>query len=511
MVGSRFALIRKSFWVEVFGDRGPQYFWEARFLPRWLPIILGVILGIASAILIVNGAVHFLIPLVLAVPLLILFNRYPFVAIILWMLLFPYFVREPSAAGRYIYWMLHRAMIPATLGIVLLSHWLGIRKRPMVQFGRAELATLAFLILTVINIYLLNVTGVEKILIQFYDRLFVPICLYWLVRMIAPNRKDLRRFLWVAFFTVLAQCIIGLVSWFMPSMLPPQWITDKVGVRTVGTFGNPAVYTSTLMFLSLLLFQYGMHCKSRWLRGFIILTFGLAIFCVFFSFSRGSWLGGVLVVLGLMFLYPKLTLRLSAIVLAVTLVLGQSVLAREIAFSYDRLQHEDSADGRIVGNAASIRMIQERFWYGWGYGNYDLYNRQFLDRVGDISSVDHEATSHNSFLSMAAELGVPLLLLYMFPVVWWLLLSIKVWRRMPQTGFWSSTLLAMMWLFMLDWFAVANFMDMMRLNLFGTSMWWLGLGFIANMVYPYLKTSDMGVPTWISQPNQLNDLSQSTR
>jgi hypothetical protein len=100
---------------------------------------------------------------------------------------------------------------------------------------------------------------------------------------------------------------------------------------------------------------------------------------------------------------------------------------------------------------------------------------------------------------MASELGVPLLLLYMFPVVWWLLLTPKVRRRMPQTGFWSWSLLAMMWLFILDWFTVANFMDMMRLNLFGTSMWWLGLGLIASMIYPYLQADDTDAPKWMSQ------------
>jgi O-antigen ligase len=503
MVGTRLATIRKSIWFEVFGNKGPHYFWEARFLPRWLPLLLGVILGIVTALLIVDGAVHFLIPLVLAVPLIILFNRYPFVAIMLWVLLFPYFYQEPSVAGRYIYWMLHRAMIPGTLLIVLMSHWLGIRRRQMVQLGRAELAMLFFLILTVVNIYMLNVTDTTKALIQFYDRLLVPFFMYWLVRLVAPTRKDLKRFLWIAFLTVLAQCMIGLLSWFVPQVLPAQWITKKVGARVVGTLNNPAVYTSTLIFLSLLLFQYAMWSKSRWMRASILFTFGLAMFCVFFSFSRGSWVGGILVILGLILLYPSVTLRLTAVVLAITLVLGQSVLAQEIAFSFERLEHENTAEGRIIGNTASLKMIEAKPWFGWGYGNYDLFNRQFLGRVGDISNVDHEATSHNSFLSMAAELGVPLLLLYMFPPLWWLLQTRKVRGRMPQEGFWSWPLLAIMWLFMLDWFMVANFMDMMRLNFFGTTMWWMGLGFIASMIYPYLEESGGdGAPARVHQSDR---------
>jgi O-antigen ligase len=495
VLSSRFALIRKSVFIEIFGDKDAKHFWEARFLPRWLPLLLGVALGVLSAVLIVDEALYFLIPLSLAVPAVIIFTRYPFVAVLLWMLLFPYFLKTSSTEGRYIYWILHRAMIPVALGIALLSHWLGMRKRKMVQFGRAELAMFLFLMLTVINLFLFD-NDTTQTLIRFFDRLFVPFCMYWLIRLVDPTGRDLRRFFGVAFVTLIAQCVIGLLSWFAPQVLPPQWIFEATGARTVGTFGNPATYTTTLIFLSLLLFQYAMNSESRWGRSLLVLVVGFAFFCVFFAFSRGSWLGGILVLLGLMFLYPKVTLRLSVFVLVLVVILSNSILADEVGWAFERLNDERTAEDRIIGNVASIRMIQEKPWLGWGYDTYDVYDTRFTERVAGIDAGGHRRTSHNTYLTIVAEQGVIALLLYMFPVAWWLMLSLRVWRRLPRDGFWSWKLLVMLWLVILDHFIVSNFMDMVRFNWFGTTVWWLTLGLITSIVYPYLRPGDIGPPKW---------------
>ena len=42
-------------------------------------------------------------------------------------------------------------------------------------------------------------------------------------------------------------------------------------------------------------------------------------------------------------------------------------------------------------------------------------------------------------------------------------------------------------------FTVSNFMDM-RWFPIGLTLWWLTLGLIANMVYPYLKNRDIKAP-----------------
>lgn len=497
----RLPLNRKSIVAAIFGDSGVTYFWEARFLLRWLPLLLGLVLGTFLAFLIAKEAWYFLIPVAFAVPVIVVFTRYPFTAVMVWMLVFPYFLNEPSAAGRAIYWIIHRAMVPAALGIVILSDWLGIRKKGLIQLGRAELAMLIFLGLTLVNIFLLNRDPVQST-IEFYDRSFVPFCMYWLIRLTAPGEKDLKRFLWVALITLVAQCAIGLISWFEPQMLPPQWVNSRTqGVRTVGSLRTEAVYTSTLLFLALLLLQYALNCRSKWIRYLLLAAFGLAIFCVFFSFSRGSWIGCSTILVGLIFIYPKTMIRLTIILVVLAYILGGSILADEVAFGYERLTSEEaqrSADDRVIVNNALIRMIKVKPLFGWGYSNYRLYQQQFITRVGNIpASLGYGVSSHNTYLTMMAELGLIAFSLYMFPLGWWLMLSTKVRRRLSPRGFSSGRLLGMLWLLMLHMLIVSNFIYLARP--FGLTLWWMTIGLIANMIYPYLKPGDIGAPSWARQ------------
>jgi len=488
--------------AKVIGDKGWAYFWDVHFLPRWLPVLLGLGLGVSLAFLIADEAWHFLIPVAFAVPVVVLFTKYPFVGLVVWVAVFPFFVRGTTVADRYIHWIVHRGVIPAALGIVILSDWLKTRKKEPVRFGSAELAMLIFLGLGVVGIFV-STDNPLKMAYKFYDRVFVPFCAYWLIRLAAPRDRGLKLFLWAAFITVVVQSVIGLLAWFAPHLLPPQWL-NLAGARTVGTFGNPAVYTSALIFCSLMLYQYAMNCKSKWLRFVLILAFGMAIFCVAYSFSRGSWAGGLVMLAGLTILYPKVTLRLIIILVALVYILSSSVLADQVAFAWERLTGESSirsAEGRMISSNASLSMIEAKPLWGWGFYNYDRYDYQFYTRVGNIA-VTHDGTSHNTYLTIMVEMGLIGFLLYMFPLGWWFMRSIKVWRRLPKKGFWSRSLLVMLGLVMIHLFIVSNFMDTIRFHEFGTTLWWMALGFVANVVYPCLNPGDIRVPGWARRPGR---------
>ncbi len=491
---SRFPLNRTAFVTAVFGGKDLTYFWEDRFLPRWLPLLTGVGLGVLLAILITDQAWYFLIPIVVALPAIAFLNRYPFGAVMVWMLLLPYFLNEPTTAGRAIYWILHRAMIPAALGIVIISGSLGLRRRtPPIRIGSAELAMLIFLGLTLASIFLFNPDPVHSV-ITVYDRFFVPFCMYWLIRLSAPSEKDLKRFLWVAFITLTAQCVIGLLSWFAPEVLPSRWINiDTAGARTTGSLRNGQVYTSTLLLLGLLLYQHAMNCRSKLIHYLILAAFGLAIFCVFFSFSRSSWLGCLMMLAGLAFLYPKRTLSLTIILVLVVFILSSNVLAQEVAFGYERLTGEAaerSANARVIVHNAMFEMAKNKPFFGWGYGQYKLYYGRFMTRVGNIPAKYYGVPSHSTFLTIMTELGVVGLALYLFPVLWWLVLSLKAGRQLPSHGFISWRLLVMLWLLILHMIIVNNSMDMLFF-VFGTTVWWMALGLIANLVHPTLNRGEI--------------------
>ncbi len=487
---------RKAVAAAILGDNDTAFFWESRFLSRWFPLLLGLGLGILLATLIANEAWYLSVALVLAVPAIVLINRYPFAAVMIWMLLFPQFAITPTVAERTVYWILHRSLIPTALGVAIVSNWLGVRKGRPIHLGRAELAMLAFLGWTLAGIVIWNESPAQAA-IRLYDRLFVPFCAYWLIRLAAPNEKDFKRFLLVAFVTLVAQCMIGLLGWFAPQVLPSQWVTLEQQ-RTAGSLRTEAVYTSTLLFLALLLFQYAVNCGSRCIRYPILGVFGVAIFAVFFSFSRGSWLGCLAVLTGVLVLYPRTMIRLLIILSILAYTLGSTVLADEVAWANQRAAAQRPVESRIIAGNALMGMIRAKPFYGWGYNNYRPYRVQFVTRVGNIpATVGYETQSHNTYLTILAELGMIGFFLYMFPAGWWLILSVKVRRRLPQEGFWSWRLVAMLWLLILHMFIVSNFMDMIgTASPFGVTLWWTALGMIASIVHSHLTPGDIGHPDW---------------
>lgn len=489
-MNSRFIINGKALIAEVFSGRDVYRFWDSRQLNRVLPILFALGLGVFLAIFVDRENWYFAIALILLVPAATLLIRYPFVAILIWLLIFPFFVETPTSAERYVYWMLHRALIPATLILVLLTQQVGLRKwKQSLHPGPAELAMVTFLILVLLNIFLFS-PDTQVSIFHLYDHIFVPFCMYWLVRLTAQKEKDLKLLLWVALLTALFQGVIGLVAWFSPQILPTQWL-GRQGSRTTGTLGNPAVYSSTLIFLALLLFQQATQTGSGKIRAILLSVFVLSFFGIFFTFSRGSWLAGAVVLLGLILLYPKVTLRLMFVVAVIAFILGTTLLAREVSWASRRLNTENTAEGRIILFYTGLRMIEEKPLFGWGYGNYDSYDNQFKTAIGDIV-VRTDNTSHNTYLTIMAEMGIIPFLIYIFPLVYWFVQSFKAWRWLPQGGFWSRRLLVIFWLVIAAHIAVSSFMDMIRFHEFGTTIWWMTLGFIASMVYPHLYKKQSG-------------------
>jgi len=468
-------------------------------IPRGLPLLLGVLMGIPLAALIVKGQFHFVFGFLLLVPAVVLFNTYPLAALIIWLLLTPFLQTTPNTALRMVYWMIHRAMPVAALGVAVLGDLLHITKsRRPIRLGRAEFAMVAYLGWAALNILWFH-RGPISYFYLLYDRVFVPMTLYLLIRITAPREEDMQRLLPVAFVIVLIESIAGILSWFAPQLLPPDWLGYQ-GARTTGSLGYPHAYTTTLIFFSFLLFQFAMSRKSGPLRFILFAVFGLSALCVFLSFSRGSWLGGLAAAAGLLAVYPRTTVRLMVILLLLMAVLGSGVLSDQMAFARERMNSEDTAADRWVIWNAGWQMIKTRPFFGWGYGNYRKYAQQFQVRTHN-HVVAYAHASHNSYIAIAAEMGLPALLLFLFPVWRWLTFTRKVWGRMPQNGFWSRSLLVILWMVVLDHLVVNIFSDMQH-STFGMGMWWVTLGLIANIVEAYLQPGDVKLPKWLRRVAQ---------
>ena len=445
--------------------------WWTLLLPA-LVLTLGVFVGYGVARL------HFLIPIValLAIPACILLIRQPFNAIVIWLVIGPFFVITPNTTTRYIYWMTHRALIPGATIIALVNG--AARKR--LRFDLADFFLSSYLLTHIFSVLCYYPDNPLPELYHVYDWVLVGTARFWLIRMTAPREAQLKR-LMVAFIVMsIAQGSVGLMMNFSATraILPEYWLTSD---RTTGTLRRVAEFSTTLTAAMLLVAHYAFYVRKRLAQIVCFVALLIGSVCLVLSFSRGTWLASIIVALLAIVLYRRMSPYILIMAVIIVLVLTTNVFADHIAFAAERLNHQSTIDSRLISNYAHLGMIQAKPLLGWGHGNYNRYHLPFVKPVEGVPFRDVNISSHNTHLSMAVELGLLGLTLYFMP---WLLLlkrSITAYKRLPREGFYSRYLLVVLWLGVVFWFVVTNFMNM-RLAPWGNTWVWLPLGLIASVV-----------------------------
>jgi O-antigen ligase len=125
-------------------------------------------------------------------------------------------------------------------------------------------------------------------------------------------------------------------------------------------------------------------------------------------------------------------------------------------------------------------MFQTKPYFGWGYETFDLYDRQFQERVADMAHDNKDHASHNMYLTLLAEQGLVGLLLFLAPAGWWLVMSIRRWPTTGKSGFWSRKLLLILWLAILSQLLLNSFSNL-RVT-YGLGLWWIALALVAHFL-----------------------------
>lgn len=445
---------------------------------RALLLLLVLVGAFAAGAAVAAGYWQVAVAAAVAVPFAAVIARSPFAGVLAWLLVVPYVVQRLTPAIDPATWALHRIGVPALLALVIVFHTLAIRRSPF-RFRAYDLALVLFLVSGAINVLVLA-SDPSRMLAAFYDQLAVPIGFFWLVRAIGPDRSDLNRLVLVGAWTIAVQAAIGILSWMAPSVVPAQWL-GRAGERTVGTFGGPAAYTITLVLFALLAMYAAMSTTDSRKRLVLFAIVVAAQLGVVMSLSRGSWLGAALAMFGVALVYRRAIgkFAIAAVLLALFLVLGPVGGLGSVA--QERIATVQTAEGRIVTDAAAVRMIRDQPLAGFGYGNFERFDEQYKQRVGDIPLI-LGGSAHNTYLNMLVELGIPASLLYLAPPVFLLALSYRLWRRHRHSPLVDWRLITLLWLAVLDQFVVNNFLEIIHSSFWATSLWWITLGLIAYML-----------------------------
>jgi colanic acid/amylovoran biosynthesis glycosyltransferase len=442
--------------------------------------------GLAVGYLVSQGFWYLALAVLAAVPAFVALHRYPIVAVWGWLLVGPWVGNTDGAAARRIYWLVHRGLPLAAVAAVLVGSMLGLRARRLPRLGLPEILMAGYVVATLLSI---GYSSPEPRAITYilYDTVVVPMLLYLLVRLVEPGPRDIRLLVSAAVVVLISQTVVGLISWNSPEALPGEWL-GKAGERTVGSLRSADVFGTTLLFCGIFVLHAGLTAtRHRVARVAAIVLFLMTLVMVFLTFSRATWLAALVATAGLVIVYRKYATQVALVVAPLVLLVAASgVLTHQLVLAEERLdspRSEESALSRLPVALAAARMIDAKPVAGWGFQNFEFFDRPFQGQVGDLVGASKDHASHNFFLTLLAEQGVIGFALYLGPMGVWLGRTRANWRRLPHSGITGRHFVAALWLVVATFVVVNNF-SRMQLP-FGLGLWWLTIGLIATVVARY--------------------------
>ncbi|MBN1354419.1 MAG: O-antigen ligase family protein [Candidatus Omnitrophica bacterium] len=260
---------------------------------------------------------------------------------------------------------------------------------------------------------------------------------FFLIYFYAANflrtEEDIRFIVNCVAFTVLFSAGVGICQYLFPNSFNFQfmgWENEALKLyykgiaitRAVGFLGHSNALALFLNAWLPLLILYASGIERSATRLLCFLSFGAGIIALVLTFSRGGWLTFALssfLILGF-FLRGRISSRLSRFIRfipGIALVL----LLLVIPFSpyiHDRLSRDDyeAAESRIKLAKTAFEIIKEKPVTGVGLGNYRLAvpSEPYSDEL--------PPPVHNIYLKIAAELGIPAAVLFI-----WICLTFLRW------------------------------------------------------------------------------------
>ncbi|WP_371368516.1 hypothetical protein SRRS_20660 [Sporomusa rhizae] len=191
-----------------------------------------------------------------------------------------------------------------------------------------------------------------------------------------------------------------------------QWVDGEqfpdLKVRVFSTLQNPNLLAGFLVVVMSLAVGLGLHMES--MQGKLLLfalVFLLGI-CLVLTYSRGAWLSLVAVTAVCGRLYNRKVLWVFLLIPVVALVCHDAVIERLVSIFNPT---DTSSTLRLALWESTIAMILDNplFGIGWGsywmvYPDYDFFLNNPAARI---------VHAHNMYLHIAAEIGIPGLLVFL--------------------------------------------------------------------------------------------------
>lgn len=227
---------------------------------------------------------------------------------------------------------------------------------------------------------------------NFNERFSKVVMMIFVIKNIIDNKKKLVAFVWL-FITL--SFIISIMA--ARNKITGENLVEEIGrVQLTGILSDPNDLALAVVITIPFIYRFFFIYRNFFVRFYLLLVFGLGVYTIQVTYSRGGLLGfGIVTYLTLVLGRPRKTQIIVTLIL-VTLALG--VLTTGVGVRQDD-GAADSANSRFKLWEAGVRMAIVSPIWGQGLANYKFKSNYYSPSYGA------NKTAHSIFFLVLGEMG----------------------------------------------------------------------------------------------------------
>ncbi len=242
------------------------------------------------------------------------------------------------------------------------------------------------------------------------------LCAYFLTVELIKTRQWLVRCSTACVLSAVLESLYGIFLYFTGGGYSSRaWLDSEmftaIGGRAVGSLDNPNMLGEYLILIIPIAFAMLIGRGEGMRRVSAFISIGILGSCLILTWSRGAWLGLMLGIVVMMFMWHSRSLWL-VIIGVVSLPFVSSVLPQNIISRFTSIGNlsDSSTSYRVHIWHATVDMIKDNVWNGIGIGE-GAWNRMYP--IYTYMGVEAAPHSHNLYLQIWLELGAFGLLIFL--------------------------------------------------------------------------------------------------
>jgi len=328
--------------------------------------------------------------------------------------------------------------------------------------------------------------GQNKWLNALFNITYFPFLTYFIIKRI-EYRKERAKVLLVALSSVGAYLgFTGICEHFrIDALVWPKYILDSSikthqDDRVTGPFLESVamgrVLTVTLLCMLIMATEYN-GIRRTILYVFAILAAG----SIYFTYTRGPWIGFGVALLVILTLRTKMR-RPGVLLLVAILIVGISGAGSKFSFFDEGTlfsRRQNTVDDRLASYATALKMGAENPLFGVGFGRFGAEWENYFTPIPGVLA-NPETMSHNTFLGILAESGLATLVFFLAILYQLLKMCFATYGKLDSAKTFERSLTAIALGLGLMYIAT-GFVSDLRWNLLQNNLVFLMFGVVASL------------------------------